>query len=48
MECLEYKILKTEMFEFQCVNIEIWNLFVKCLESENLRTKMSELGCVNT
>jgi hypothetical protein len=52
MECLESKILKTEMFEFWCVNIESWKLkieiCVKCFEPENLETKMSKLGCVNT
>jgi hypothetical protein len=39
VKCLEFGILKFEMFEFGCVNIEswklkakIWNLFVKCLE----------------
>jgi hypothetical protein len=50
MECLESKILKTEMFEFQCVIFkgENSNLYVKRLKSEILRIKMSELGCVNT
>ncbi len=39
MKRLEFENLKTEMFEFGCVNIKswklktkIWNLFVKCLE----------------
>jgi len=44
MECLESKILKTEMFEVQCVTTENWNLYVKCLKSKMLRTKMSKLG----
>jgi hypothetical protein len=48
MECLESKILKTKMFEFQCVDNESWNLYVKYLESKILKTKMSELKCVNT
>jgi hypothetical protein len=48
MECLELIFLKSETFEFRCVNTEIWNVYVKCLEFENLKTKMSKLGCVNT
>jgi hypothetical protein len=35
------------MFEFQCVDNESWNLYVKYLESKILKTKMSELKCVN-
>jgi hypothetical protein len=55
MECLEFEILKTEMFEFQCVNIESWklkienwNLYVKHLEFEILKTEIFDFGCVNT
>jgi hypothetical protein len=49
VKCLKFENLKTEMFEFGCVNIEswkletkIWNLFVKCLEG------IWKLKCLNT
>ncbi len=39
VKCLEFEILKIEMFEFGCDNTKswklktkIWNIFVKCLE----------------
>jgi hypothetical protein len=44
---LEFEILKTEMFEFGCVNTESWKLKFKISlwnvwkESEILKTKMS-------
>ncbi len=51
IKILESKILKIEMFEFQCVNIESWKLKFEIYmwnEFEILKIKMFELGCVNT
>jgi hypothetical protein len=49
-ECLESKLLKIEMLNFDLwiLKVKNWNLYVKCLESEILKTKMFELGYVNT
>jgi len=44
MECLESKILKTEMFEFQCVNIESWKIEICMWNVWNL--KFWELKCL--
>jgi len=33
MECLESKFLKIEMVEFQCKNIESWNLKIEMSEN---------------
>jgi hypothetical protein len=54
---LEFEILKLEMSEFGCVNIECWKLKFEISswnvwkEFENLKTEMSEywkLKCLNT
>ncbi len=47
MECLESKILKTEMFEFWYVNIESWKLNFEICMWDVWNLQFWELKCLN-
>jgi hypothetical protein len=47
MECLESKILKTEMVGFWCVNIESWKLKFEICMWNVWNLKIWQLKCLN-
>jgi len=47
MECLEFKLLKTKMFEFWCVNIESWKLKFEISMWNVWNLKIWKVKCLN-